>query len=137
MSREAVLEIEKAMQASNEPRPGFPTAHHFANGVYAREVFIPQGSIVTGKVHRYEALNVLTMGMLKVYNPEQPEMDKIYQAPFTFVSPANSKRCVYAITDCIWMVIHPAESKDLGKLEDELIMKDYPETLEDRAAAGL
>lgn len=133
VTREKMVEVQTLMSGINEPAPRCPVAHHFANlggargGIYAREIFLPAGTIVMGKIHKYETINFITLGMAKAFNPEQPEEDKIMVAPYTFVSPAGSKRCVAALSDCLWITVHPAESKDLAVLEDELVFKDYDE----------
>lgn len=125
------------MRGDNErERVAMPSAHHFANGVYARETFVPRGTLVIGKIHRYETINFITLGKVAVVNPEQPEKNQIFVAPYTFVSPAGSKRMVYALDDCIWITVHPAESEDLGRLEEELIVKDYV-SLEEEQCLGL
>lgn len=137
MTREELSEIETTLMGSNEPAPFVATGHHFANGVYGREMYMPEGAVVVGKIHRYEAINVITMGQVVVANPEQPEMNKILVAPFTYVSPAGTKRLIMALKDSIWMTFHPANSQDLAELEDDLIVKNYDElTLEEREALG-
>lgn len=141
VTRDGLVEIEDHMKGLNEPAPLIPSAHHFANtpkgNIYARETYLPAGSIVIGKIHKYETINLITLGQVLAANPEQPEMNKIFVAPYTFVSPAGSKRFVHALQDSIWITVHPAESEDLGKLEEELIVKDYSDlTLEEKSCLG-
>lgn len=141
MDRAEILDIETQIKAQNEPPPRFPSAHHFAEtpkgNIYARETYLPADTIVTGKIHKYETINFITIGQVLVANPEQPELNKILVAPYTFVSPPASKRFVMALQDTIWITVHPAESQDLGELESELIIKSYEElTLEERECLG-
>ena len=137
MTREELADVETTLKGVNEPPPMIPTGHHFANGVYGREMYMPAGAVVVGKIHKCDTLNVITMGQVVVANPEQPEMNKILVAPFTYVSPPGTKRLIMALQDSIWMTFHPAKSQDLAELEDELIVKNYDElTLDEREALG-
>ena len=143
MTRQAVTEIQEALEASNEPRPLIPTAHHFAKSpiegwwFYIRETFLPINTIVVGECHKYETVNTITMGAVKAYNPEQPELGKLMVAPYNFTSPENSKRVVVAYADSIWQTVHLVETNDPDKVKDELIVKDYSElTLEERRVIG-
>lgn len=130
-----MMELQEAV--AQLPETLFPSGHHFAEGIYVRETFLPAGSIVVGKIHRYSTVNLITLGMVKAFNPEQPENDKIMVAPFTFVSPPGSKRAVFAIQDSIWCTVHQSSSQDLDTLEDEFIVKDYDQlTQEERKCLG-
>ena len=92
--------------------------HHFAPGIYARELFIPAGTLLTGKVHKTEHLNILVKGRIEISNMgESREMI----APQTFVSPPGTKRAGYAHEDTIWITIHATEETDLEKLEHDLV----------------
>lgn len=143
MTREAVLEIEDALKASNEERPLIPSAHHFAKSpiegywFYVRETFLPANVIVVGAIHKYETINTITMGAVKAYNPEQPELGKLMVAPYNFTSPEGSKRVVAAYADSIWQTVHLVESCDPDKVKEELIVLDYSElTLDERRVIG-
>lgn len=99
------------------------TFHHFADGVYCRELRIPAGTAVIGKMHRHSTLNVLAAGELAVTTPAGPQL---LRAPAIFVSPAGAKKLGVAITDCVFLNVHASHETDLEKLEAELI---DPETL--------
>ena len=115
----------------------FPTCHHFAKGIYVRETLLPANSVCVGKIHRHSTVNIITMGLVKAFNPEQPDLDKFMNAPYTFVSPGGSKRCVYAAQDSIWCTVHATESTDLEDIEEEFIIKDYNQlSAEEKVAIG-
>jgi len=100
------------------------TFHHFAPGVYARELFVPKGYVLTGKIHKTEHLTIICQGKMAVAS-EQGE--KIVEAPLVFVSKPGTKRAGYALEDCTWVTIHVTEETDLEKIEDMVIAKDYSE----------
>tara|TARA_R110000868_G_scaffold48984_1_gene158360 strand:- start:83 stop:538 length:456 start_codon:yes stop_codon:yes gene_type:complete len=105
-----------------------PVTHHFAPGVYAREIRVPAGTIVIGKIHIHAHLNIISKGSGFVATETGREY---FNAPYTFTSQVGTKRAVHAITDVIWTTIHLTEKTDLAEIEAEIIAPDY-ETLDAR-----
>ncbi len=98
--------------------------HHFAPGIYARELFIPAGVLLTGKIHKTEHLNILLKGRIEISNMgESREM----VAPLIFVSPPGTKRAGYAHEDSVWITIHATEETDVKKLEHDLVTNSFDE----------
>lgn len=104
-----------------------PVTHHFAPSVYAREIFMPAGSVVVGKIHKHAHLNIISKGRV-IVSTEFGKKQLV--APCTFVSEAGTKRAVYIVEDCIWTTIHPTEETDLEKIEEHVIAKDYDALLD-------
>lgn len=128
--RAKVNAIEALMR--NAPQAEIPVTHHFANagtkrGVYAREIFIPKGTVLTGKIHKYEQINIMSRGEMSVLTEEGV---KRVRAPFTVVSPAGTKRIAYAHEDTVWTTIHATDETDLEKIEAAFIAKSDAEFLE-------
>ena len=44
------------------PQVECPLKHYFAPGVYLREIFMPAGSVVIGKIHKTEHFNIIQKG---------------------------------------------------------------------------
>lgn len=88
--------------------------HHFSPGVYARELHIPAGAILTGRVHKYTNLNILSAGEMAVLTDDGM---KRVSAPFTVVSPPGTKRVAYAFTDCVWTTILATDETDPAAIE--------------------
>lgn len=105
----------------------FPTRHFFSPGVYAREITIPAGTALTGKIHKYAQLNILSKGEMSVLTHEGPRRVK---APFTIVSPPGTKRAAIAHTECVWTTIHGTDETDLEKIEKHFIAQTEQEYLE-------
>jgi hypothetical protein len=104
-----------------------PLKHVFAPGgackhVYAREIFIPAGTAIVGKIHKHAHLNMLMRGRVSVFTEKGREE---FEGPLTMVSQAGTKRAVYAIEDAIWVTVHLTNSMDLAEIEDEIIAKDF------------
>ena len=103
-----------------------PVKHHFSQGVYGREMFIPKGTIVTGKIHKYTQLNVLLCGDLSVLTEDGVKRVK---PPFVVVSPPGTKRVAYAHEDTIWLTIHGTDETDVDKIEEKFIAQTEQEYL--------
>ena len=123
--RQKIDQLEAAMKASGQTIE-IPTIHHFAKGTYAREIRIPKGTLLTGKIHKTQHLNIISKGDISVMTEHGPMR---VQAPFTMVSPPGTKRIGYAHEDTVWTTIHGTEETDLEKLEEHLIATDYNDGL--------
>jgi hypothetical protein len=99
-----------------------PVKHYFAPGVYAREMIIPKGCLIVGKIHKHEHLNIISYGHVSVSTYEGV---KSYMGPLTMTSPKGVKRVVYAHEETMWTTIHLTEETDLEKIEQEIIAKSY------------
>jgi hypothetical protein len=122
---EKIERLERSIPA--EALLELPVKHYFSKGVYARELFIPKGTVLTGKVHKYENLNIMSQGDLSVLTEDGIKRVK---APFTIVSPPGTKRVAYAHEDTIWTTIHGTDETDVDKIEEVFIAQDYGQYLE-------
>lgn len=104
-----------------------PIDENYGCCAYAREIFLPKGSVVIGKIHKHSHLNLISKGKVSVMT----EFGKKYfEAPCTFLSEVGLKRAVYAEEDTIWTTIHLTKHRgeeNLDKMEDEIVAKDYSE----------
>lgn len=124
--RAAVLKLEAAMRAMPERQVQLKVTHHFAPGVYMRELFIPKGVTLTGKVHKTEHLNILSQGKLKVMTESGV---KLLTASTVIKSQPGIKRAGYAIEDSVWITVHanPLGETDPEKLESILTAETFEE----------
>lgn len=104
------------------PQVDCPVKHHFAPGVYIREIFMPKDSYVIGKIHATEHFNIILKGKVAVFTPEGLEE---YEAPATFVSESGVQKLVYMHEDCVWQTVHVTDKTDLEEIESELIVDSY------------
>jgi hypothetical protein len=92
---------------------------------YAREMLIPKGTLIIGKIHRHEHLNFIAKGKVTVFT-EFGQKD--LEGPCTFVSEIGLKRAVYALEDTLWTTVHLTEfvgEENLDKIESEVISPSY------------
>lgn len=123
--RDKVFIAEEYMKA--QPQVKIAVKHHFSYGVYAREITIPAGTLLTGEIHKFENLNILSKGEMSVLT--ESGMQKV-SAPFTVVSPAGTKRIAYTHTECIWTTIHGTFSTDVDEIKNKFIATSEQEWLE-------
>ncbi len=129
---ERVERLEREMLAM--PQADLPVKHHFSPGVYARELFIPKGTTLTGMVHKFAQLNIMSQGDMSVLTESGIER---VQAPFTIVSPPGTKRVAYAHEDTIWTTIHGTDETDIEKIKEHFVTDTYAGYLEFCAALEL
>lgn len=104
-----------------------PKDEEYGCCTYAREMLIPKGTLIIGKIHRHQHLNIISKGKVVVYTEFG---EKHLEAPITFVSEIGLKRSVYAVEDTLWTTIHLTKfvgEENLDKIEQEVISPDYEE----------
>ena len=138
--REKILTVQNGMQEmikeglADDVLPDCTVTHYFAPidenygcCTYARQMFIPKGTLIVGKIHRHQHLNFILQGKVSVAT----EFGKKYfEAPCTFISEVGLKRAVYAEEDTIWTTVHLTKhcgEEHLDKIEDEVISPTYAE----------
>ena len=129
--REKIIEFERFLDGQENVVHGdsqlCPLKHSFAEGIYVREIFIPKGTILTGKIHKHRHPNFLMSGTVEVVTEGRgPE---ILQGPLVMVSEGGTKRALRAISDLHWVTVHLnlSDTQDLAKIEKYVIAKDYEE----------
>lgn len=126
-SREKILSFENAIANSEGAMFGdndhCPLKHTFGDGVYVREIFIPAGTLIVGKIHKHKHPNFLLKGKVSVYT-EQNGVEKL-EAPLSIISKAGTKRVVYAHEDAVWITVHVTDKTNLTEIESEIISPDY------------
>ena len=105
-----------------------PLTHRFAPGVYCREINIPKGMLLVGKIHKHAHPNFLLKGEVS-YITETGGVKRV-KAPQTMISPAGTKRIVYTHEDTVWTTVHVTNETDPDIIEEEVIAKTY-EQLDD------
>jgi hypothetical protein len=118
--RAAVERLQAIM--SKMPQADLPTQHHFADGVYMREMHCPAGCTIVGKVHRREHFFILASGEMELAGDGLPP--RLVKAPAILIGSPGVKRVGYAHTDCVCINVHRTAQTDLDAIEIELIEPD-------------
>lgn len=130
--RDQIAVIEYAISQLEGAQFGnyLPLKHSFADGIYVREIFIPKGEFLVGRIHRYKHPNFLMSGDVAVLTEEGARRIK---GPCSMISPAGTKRVVYAHTDTVWITVHRTEEKDIDKIEEDILCESYDELVPEYA----
>lgn len=129
-TRKDILNLEEKMKSLPDVFYGdtdnCPLKHSFADGIYVREIFIPKGTLLVGKIHNHEHPNFLMSGDVSVFTEEGTSRLK---GPLSMISKAGTKRVVYAHEDTVWITVHTNQknTQDLKEIEDFVIAKSYEE----------
>lgn len=98
-----------------------PVQHHFAPGVYMRQMDAAAGTLVVSKMHRTEHMNILLKGSLTVATEDGIQL---MTAPCVLKSMPGTKRIGYFHEDSSWITIHPTSDTDLERIEQQVIVPD-------------
>lgn len=115
--RQKVEALEQILLGT--PQVDCPVRHYFAPGVFAREMTIPAGTIVTGAVHKTENLAILSAGALRMVTDEGTAE---VRAPHTMKVMPGTKNCVVALETSVFTNFfpNPTNEADIGKLIEML-----------------
>lgn len=109
--------------APNEKRE-FEVKHTFLNGMYMRELFIPKGSLLVGKIHKLDCLNIVSKGDISILTETGSAR---VSAGYSVVSPAGIQKVGYAHEDTVFVNVFRADETDVEKIEDVVAFSDYDE----------
>lgn len=119
-SREAIAKLEDAIRQL--PPVEAPVSHHFSPGIYAREMFIPRGTVLTGKIHLTDHLCLITQGDISVLTESGV---KRLKAGAVVHTKAGMKRAGYAHEDTRWVTVHATDETDVDLLEATLVADEF------------
>lgn len=131
-ARQHIMALEERLR--EVPQLTLRVTHHFSKGIYGREIFIPKGTVLVGKIHRYESLNILSQGDITILTETGARR---VRAPYAVVSPPLTKRVGYTHEDTVWTTIHATDETDPEKIEAEFILTEYPDLPTDAEIALL
>lgn len=132
LRRSWIVGLEDALLEVSEfpagDRPDCPLIHSFGGGMYVREIFIPAGMMLTGKIHKHEHPNFLMEGKVSMITEDGGVI--IMEGPQSLMSPAGCKRALYTHTPTWWITVHlnPNEHTEFNEaFESEIIASSYKE----------
>lgn len=120
--REKILTLQEKML--ERPQVELEVKHYYATNLYARELFIPKGTLYVGKLHKHAHIRIISKGCVSIMTEEG---EVLMRAPSTMVTLAGTKRVGFAHEDTVITTVHYTQEKNLEKIENDLIAKDYEE----------
>ena len=98
-----------------------PVVHHFAPGVYMRQMDAKAGTVVVSKMHRTEHFIMFLTGSCSVMTENGIEHIK---APCVLRTMPGTQRVGYFHEDTSCITIHPTQSTDLEEIEKQVIVPE-------------
>lgn len=124
---ERIDELEQWM-LDNFPPVDMPVTHRFTPGLYAREIFMPAGSLLTSKIHRTEHPFVVLSGKVRVLLLEGEDVVGVVElgAGHVGVTKPGTRRVLLILEDCRWVTFHPlteeeSAAQDVAMIEERII----------------
>lgn len=136
MTQENAIAVrDKILQLKEEslklPQVEIPVFNYFSDGVYAREMRVPAGTTITGKIHKYSTVDVLLEGEIVVV--DDSGIPKLLSAPMIFESKPGLSKAGHVLKDVRWVTIHGTrgdDSQDVDALVSNLVVETYDKYLE-------
>lgn len=123
-TREKIFKFENMLLQL--PQIVCPTTHDFCEGLYARTMFIPKGTALTGAIHRSENFLIIRSGDISVWTEHGMKRMK---AGEMVVSGEGHKRVGYAHEDTLLTTFHanPTNETDPELLWELFTVEDASE----------
>lgn len=118
-ARDRVNRLEEALL--NVPQVDCPVRHYFSEGLFAREITIPKGTVLVGVIHKQDSMVIVSAGKLRYVTDDG--VDEI-SAPATITVKAGAKNCGFAIETVVWTNIYPNPDNEC---DIEILCKRYTE----------
>lgn len=111
---EAVRELEDVLLTM--PQVDLHTSHLIHAGMYARMIFIPAGTVLTGALTNADNVCVV-YGDITVTTDDGPQR---FTGFHVIPAKAGSKRAGVAHADTWWVTIHRTDQTELADIEDAM-----------------
>jgi quercetin dioxygenase-like cupin family protein len=112
--------IELFEQNDGKIEVDLDTVHHFSDGLYAKQMMIPQGFVAGMHSHVYSHLSILAKGRVMVRTDFE---EKEYSAPACIEIKSSILHSIEALEDCHWFCIHATDETDVSKVDEVLIQR--------------
>ena len=94
--RKAIQALEAAALQNSQAEQ--PLTHHFTDGLYAREILNPKGSLIVTQTHKEHNFSFVMRGHLLVITEDG---QKELKAPAWFQTKPGTKRVLYALEETV------------------------------------
>lgn len=114
------------------PQVEIPAVNKFINGMYVREIVIPKGTLLTGRVHKFAYLDIMLNGDITVATREGVQRLQGFNC---MEGVPGRKRAGYAHEDTRWVTVHRTDQEDPADILDHLTFFSMSEYRDFRVAA--
>jgi hypothetical protein len=121
--RSAISALEMAMLQHDQVE--IPVNHRFSGDIYAREITIPKGTLLTGRIHKFDHFDIMLSGDVTV-STDTGETKRLTGLNI-MEGKAGKKRAGYAHEDTHWITFHSAEERDPEEMYEFLTCGSFEE----------
>lgn len=121
--REKLNSLESAMLEHDQVE--IKPTHRFSGGIYAREITIPAGTLLTGRIHKFDHFDIMLSGDITV-STDSGEVKRLTGLNI-MEGKAGKKRAGYAHTDTHWITFHSAEEINPDEMYEFLTCGSFEE----------
>lgn len=125
----AAIKMQEMIGLGELKEQDCPVTHRFLPGLYIREIFMPKGTRIIGKIHATEHINIVLTGCCTVFTAEIGKEEMV--APYSFISKAGVQKALVVHEDCYWQTLHVTDKTDIDEIEKEVIAEGYDQLLID------
>lgn len=113
-----VIDAVERMMADNFPLIDLPLEHLFTPGIYVRTCHIPEGAMVTTRIHKTEHPFIILKGRVKVVSGNEGSV--VYTAPYVGVTKPGTRRILHALEATTWITFHATDLTDPDAIGEEI-----------------
>lgn len=123
--RAQIRALTNGLLTSPEKRE-FDVEHTLIEGVYTRTLFIPKGSLLVGKIHLKECVNIVAKGDISVLTETGSGR---FKAGHVATSQPGIQKVGYAHEDTVFINVFRTDETDIEKIEAQIATTEYAEDL--------
>lgn len=86
------------------PEVNAPFANVFTPGVYVRAIRMLKGTGLSSRIHKVDHPFFILSGKIAVKSETE---EVVYSAPYFGITPAGTRRALFALEDTVWITAHP------------------------------
>lgn len=121
--RSSIIALEQLMKL--EQQVEITPIHRFSGGIYSREITIPKGTLLTGRIHKFDHFDIMLSGDVTV-STDNGEVKRL-KGLNILEGKAGKKRAGYAHEDTHWITFHSAEERDPEEMYELLTCESFEE----------
>ena len=111
-----------------------PVEHTLIDGVYTRTLRIPKGTLLVGKIHLKECVNIVAKGDISVLTETGCGR---FKAGHVAVSAPGIQKVGYAHQDTVFINVFRTDETDISKIEAEIACEDHALVGHDKPGVAL
>lgn len=101
------------------PAAEMPVTNRWTPGMYAREIYMPKGSLVVSKIHKTEHPFVVLTGKAAVWDARHGVQQ--LSAGHVGITTPGTRRVLFIHEDCRWITFHATDKLSVEEVESDII----------------